>query len=65
MKIETIYNIGDKIITTDGEQFTVRGIHVYASNKTTGVQIHVGGAVFVSEKRIEKILRGGGVKSEK
>lgn len=59
MKIETIYNIGDKIITTDGEQFTVRGIHVYVSNKTTGVQIHVGGSVFVSEKQIDKIIRGG------
>ena len=64
MKIEKIYNIGDKIVTTDGEQFTVRAIHVYASAKITGAQIHVGGSVFVSEKKIEKIIRVG-VKSEK
>ena len=60
MKIESEYNIGDKIVLESGEEKIVRGIHIYISDKTVGYHLHIGGAVFVSPKDVKEIKKEGG-----
>lgn len=51
MTIESKYNLGDRILLQNGAVKTVKGIHIYVSDKKIGCQIHIGDGKYISQKR--------------
>ena len=57
-KLEVVskYAIGDKLLLKTGRVVEVKGVHIYISAQKIGYHLHIGKAVFISEKDIKRRL---------